>query len=256
MGLFGKLFEKKVCSVCGDEIGLLGNRKLEDGNLCKNCAAKLSPFFSDRRSSTVDEIKAQLEYREENKNAVEAFHTTLSLGEDTKVLVDEDAKKFIVTRARDIVSANPDVLDFSQVTGVDINIDEDRDEATTEDKDGNEVSFNPPRYTYEYDFEIIINVNHPYFDTIRFDLNSSSVQINPNAPYPANVPARPSLNVEYRRYDEMAKEIKEVLTTGRREAREAAAPVAPKSPVICKLCGATTVPDANGCCEYCGGPVE
>ena len=55
MGLFGKLFEKKECSVCGGEIGLLGNRKLEDGNLCKNCAAKLSPWFSDRRQSTVAE---------------------------------------------------------------------------------------------------------------------------------------------------------------------------------------------------------
>ena len=50
MGLFGKLFEKKECSVCGGEIGLLGNRKLEDGNLCKDCAAKLSPWFSDRRA--------------------------------------------------------------------------------------------------------------------------------------------------------------------------------------------------------------
>jgi len=27
MGLFGKLFEKKECAFCGDEIGLLGNRK-------------------------------------------------------------------------------------------------------------------------------------------------------------------------------------------------------------------------------------
>lgn len=54
MGLFGNLFEKKICSVCGEEIGLLGNRKLEDGNLCKNCAKKLSPWFSDRRHSTVD----------------------------------------------------------------------------------------------------------------------------------------------------------------------------------------------------------
>ena len=62
MGIFSKLFEKKVCSVCGGEIGLLGNRKLEDGNLCKNCAAKLSPLFSGRRNSTVDEIKAQLAY--------------------------------------------------------------------------------------------------------------------------------------------------------------------------------------------------
>ena len=52
------LFDKKFCDVCGDKIGLLGNRKLEDGNLCKNCAAKLSPWFSERRSSTVEDIKA------------------------------------------------------------------------------------------------------------------------------------------------------------------------------------------------------
>lgn len=37
-------FDKKYCDVCGEKIGLLGNRKLEDGNLCKDCAAKLSPF--------------------------------------------------------------------------------------------------------------------------------------------------------------------------------------------------------------------
>lgn len=43
MGFFGKLFEKKICSICGGEIGLLGNRKLADGNLCKKCARKLSP---------------------------------------------------------------------------------------------------------------------------------------------------------------------------------------------------------------------
>ena len=53
-------FDKKYCDVCGEKIGLLGNRKLEDGNLCKDCAAKLSPFFSERKSSTVEEIKQQL----------------------------------------------------------------------------------------------------------------------------------------------------------------------------------------------------
>lgn len=52
------LFDKKYCDICGEKIGLLGNRKLENGNLCKDCAGKLSPFFSDRRNSTVEEIKA------------------------------------------------------------------------------------------------------------------------------------------------------------------------------------------------------
>ena len=90
MALFGKLFEKKECAICGGEIGLLGNRKLEDGNCCKNCAAKLSPWFSDRRQSTVEEIKEQLAYREANQEKVAAFRVTRTLGEGMKVLLDED----------------------------------------------------------------------------------------------------------------------------------------------------------------------
>ena len=73
MGLFGKLFEKKECAICGGEIGLLGNRKLEDGNMCKACAAKLSPWFDERRHSTVAQIEEQLEYRESNKETSPRF---------------------------------------------------------------------------------------------------------------------------------------------------------------------------------------
>jgi len=40
MGFFSKLFEKKECAFCGGEIGMLGNRKLEDGNMCKTCAVE------------------------------------------------------------------------------------------------------------------------------------------------------------------------------------------------------------------------
>ena len=124
MALFGKLFEKKECAICGGEIGLLGNRKLEDGNCCKNCAAKLSPWFNDRRQSTVEEIKEQLAYREANKEKVAAFHITRTLGEDTKVLLDEDAGLFMVTASRNLADANPDVLAFSDVTGCKLDIDE------------------------------------------------------------------------------------------------------------------------------------
>ena len=74
-------YKKEECAICGGEIGLLGNRKLEDGNCCKNCAAKLSPWFSDRRQSTVEEIKEQLAYREANQEKVAAFRVTRTLGE-------------------------------------------------------------------------------------------------------------------------------------------------------------------------------
>ena len=50
------LFDKKICDICGEKIGLLGNRKLDDGNLCKDCAKKLSPWFEERRHSTVEDI--------------------------------------------------------------------------------------------------------------------------------------------------------------------------------------------------------
>lgn len=51
------LFDKKVCDICGEKIGLLGNRKLDDGNLCKDCAKKLSPWFEERRHSTVEILR-------------------------------------------------------------------------------------------------------------------------------------------------------------------------------------------------------
>lgn len=250
------LFDKKYCSICGDKIGLLGNRKLEDGNMCKNCAAKLSPFFSDRRGSTAADIKAQLAYREENRNAVAKLNITRSFGEDTRILLDEDARKFVVTRARNLAEANPDVIDYSMVTGVDIDIDEDADEQTWDDAQGNSKSYNPPRFTYSYDFHIVIRVNHPYFDTIKVDLNSSSVYTCEKGVTEAQKP-NPENNAEYRKYKEMCDEIKAALLGARQQARDAAAAaVAPPEFMKCRFCGANTKPDESGCCEFCGSPLK
>ena len=102
---------------------MLGARKLEDGSICKNCAAKLSPWFSERRQSTVAEIRAQLSYREANQEKVSSFCITRTLGERTKVLLDENAGLFMVTAAKDLKEANPDVLSFSDVTGCKLDID-------------------------------------------------------------------------------------------------------------------------------------
>lgn len=157
------LFDKKYCDICGEKIGLLGNRKLEDGNLCKDCAKKLSPWFSDRRSSTVSEIKEQLAYREKNRERAAQFRTTRSYGEDWKLLLDEEHRWFTVTRARDLADANLDILDYTALTGCRVDIDESRTEQMREDADGKEISYVPPRYEYSYDFDIIISVSHPLF---------------------------------------------------------------------------------------------
>lgn len=272
MGLFGKLFEKKECAICGGEIGLLGNRKLEDGNMCKDCAKLLSPWFSDRRRSTVEDIKAQLAYREENKARVAAFHTTRSLGERTRVLLDEDAGRFLVTSERDLEKANPDVLDFSAVTGCRLDIDEDRREVLRDGPDGKKVSYQPPRYEWSYDFDIVITVEHPWFDEMRFRINPRSVEMVSELGVAAGRGLAksglgklltvgggfdPSYNVEYREYKQMGDEICAALTAVREGVRaEAAAAAAPKRSVTCPCCGATTTPDSSGRCEYCGGSVD
>ena len=158
----------------------MGNQKLEDGNLCKDCAKQLSPWFSDRRRSTVEDIiKRQLAYREENRGRASQFRTTRSYGEDCKVLLDEEHRWFTVTRALDLADANPDILDCTALTGCRVDIDESRTEQKREGPDGKEVTYNPPRYEYSYDFEVIISVNNPYFDEMKFRLNNSSVYIEP-----------------------------------------------------------------------------
>ena len=252
MGFFGKLFEKENCAFCGKELGVFGKKKLEDGVMCGDCQKKLSPLFSDRRSSTIAEIREQLDYREANKAEVKKFRTTRTFGENMKILLDEDARKFMVTDERNIIAANPDVLDFSDVTGCIIDVDEDKREIMRDTENG-EVSYVPPRYEYSYDFDIVINVRNPYFDEIRFRLNGSSVDIEVRG----TIPPRPENNIQYREYKAMGEEIKKALLEVREQVREeAAAASAPKTAMTCPWCGATTIPDANGCCEYCGGAMN
>ena len=237
----------------------MGNQKLEDGNLCKDCAKQLSPWFSDRRRSTVEDIKRQLAYREENRGRASQFRTTRSYGEDCKVLLDEEHRWFTVTRARDLADANPDILDYTALTGCRVDIDESRTEQKREGPDGKEVSYNPPRYEYSYDFYITIFVNNPYFDEMRFQINSSSVDITPPPGTRPGMTSRynPETNVEYRNCKKLGEEIRQVLTQVRRDVREKIEQAAaPKAAVTCPCCGATTTPDASGCCEYCGGAVN
>ena len=280
------LFDRKYCSVCGDKIALLGNRKLEDGNLCKNCAGKLSPWFSERRHSTLEEIRRQLDYREANKAAVAAFHASRTLGRNTKVYIDEDARTFMVTSAKNLAEANPDVIHCSAVTDCYVDSHEFRRELKHADKDGKQVSYVPPKYEYTYDLYAVIRVNHPYFDEIRFKLNPSSIQAGGRSVNYAPVSAAhrnrpisavavgalldslagaqgssqrkgPTWNTEYNDYLALGEAICDMLMALRQEHREeTAAQNEPKAAVTCPHCGAPTIPDANGCCEYCGGALD
>ncbi|WP_077597434.1 DUF4428 domain-containing protein [Olsenella urininfantis] len=240
MGLFDR-FKKGECEVCGKEIGALGKRKIDDGYICKDCANKLSRYYTGRKRSSIDDIKAQLEYREANMAEVEAFSVSRTLGLDEKVMIDEGRGSFVVVSGgRNWKSTNPDVIPLSQVTGAQVDFDESRSEETYLDDEGNRRSYVPPRYSYSYSSRVEVNVNNPWFDSFSIDVASGSTSM----PH--------SLESEQAR--SAAQEICSALTTEReRIHEEAEASRAPKTAMTCPHCGATTIPDASGCCEYCGG---
>lgn len=192
------LFDKKYCDICGEKIGLLGNRKLEDGNLCKDCASKLSPFFSGRKSATVEEIKQQLAYREENKQKLASFRPSKTFGESRKIYIDEAAGTFIVTSRSNWRDDNPDLISLSQVTACNTDIQENRDEIYQETEDGKSVSYNPPRYEYSYEFKVQILVDSPWFSEINLELSDGN---RPDSQY----------TEQYREYERQMYELNNAL---------------------------------------------
>ena len=94
---------------------------------------------------------------------------------------------------------------------------------------------------------------------MRFKINSSSVDITPPPAMRPGMATRydPESNVAYRNCKKLGEEIRQMLTQIRKDVREKIEQAAaPKMAVTCPYCGATTTPDASGCCEYCGGAVN
>ncbi len=266
------LFDKKYCDICGEKIGLLGNRKLEDGNLCKNCAGKLSPFFSERRNSTVQDIRNQLEYRAENKKKLESFSPMLTFDGSKKVYINPYRELFIVTSLSDWRSGNPDLIGFSQVQRVDTEIRENKEEIFYKDAEGNRKSYEPRRYECDYEFNVSVLVDSPWFSEIDIELSDGN---RPDSPY----------TDLYREYEKKMYELRDILM--RRDERyrvwdgdgamkktvvsvdrpSEPAPVsgsqggelwkcascgADNRGKFCGNCGAVKPSGADSCCENCG----
>ena len=64
MGLFGNLFSKQTCGVCGKEVGALSRTKLKDDNyLCNDCRKNTSALFR-LNYHDLESTKKHLEYME------------------------------------------------------------------------------------------------------------------------------------------------------------------------------------------------
>ncbi len=235
------LFDKKFCDVCGEKIGLLGNKKLEDGNLCKDCAKKLSPLFSERRHSTVDEIKKQLAYREENAVLLESFTPDRTYGRSKKVFVDTAARKFVVTFFDDWKYDSPDLISFDQVKNVQCEVKEDRTELFYKDSEGKNKSYSPPRYEFEYDFNVVLTIDSPWFDEIKINLAGSPA---PNSPHTA----------EYQECEFQMKELSDLLLNRGIVTNVPTAPTAqPAAQQNGWTCACGTV-NTGKFCSACGSP--
>ena len=153
------------------------------------------------------------------------------------------------------------ILNYSQLTGSHLDIDEGRRELRRTDKDGKQVSYDPPRYEYSYNFDFTITVNTPYFDEMSFRLNPRPIILESEAPSVFSLVRSidPSYNIEYRRYIQLADEMRAAVDQAR--AVSHAAPTAnrvqniptPAASVewICPACGGS---NTGKFCEYCGTP--
>ena len=158
------LFSKKECSICGDKSGLLSNRKLADGNLCKECRARLSPFYEVTNKDTVAQIAAQLAYREQNLAELDRFRPTVVAGGAGKVFIDMEMGKFTLASERELREGNPDLFDLSGLRSVSFFA---RERIIKGDEDESD--------RFDYDFYLKFAVDHPFLRSFSYQYNGKPV---------------------------------------------------------------------------------
>ena len=181
MGLFDR-FKKQDCEICGKEVGMFGYKKLQDGEICKDCVKLLSPWFEDRRESTVAQIKEQLAYREQNAKEHENFTISRKIGDEEAFMYIEEVNgvptRFFVTSRSDYKAENPDIISFKDVASCVTDIQVRDEEIKQKNAEGQMVSCNPRRYKHHHDFYIKMEIrNNPYFDDIKFRINGSCITL-------------------------------------------------------------------------------
>jgi hypothetical protein len=235
------IFDKKFCDICGNKIGLLGNRKLKDGNMCADCAKKISPLLTGRREFTLEDMKRHLAYREANQGIVKNFKETRTIGNNYRLHIDDDQGFIVISKSSNFRNDNPDVLQFSQITGCNFIIKE--EQHSVEDTSAPKVEGKPtPRKTIvDYDVQMTISINSPWFQNMEVSLGKDLKKYTQ----------------DYNNAVKEAEEIKKALAELHFEQREkAVAAAAPKKPVTCPNCGGVSTPTPEGRCEYCNSVIE
>ena len=263
-------FLTKSCSLCGSNIFALGGYSLKDGCYCKHCKAKLSPFFTHEKTLTINDIQNQLKQRSKNEEQFAKLVPTKTIGNNPKLLIDENSGQFAVlfaaTKHR---THTPDVINVSQLTDCTVEINESKNEVKYKDFQDNLKSFSPPYYAYSYDFFLTISVSIPYINSIRIKLNEKTIdndqplviektggigQMFKDALGSArsyngltsNI-AEVQASSAYQKTERLANEMKgSLLHTKKSLAKES-------TPIRCPWCGCLVIDNTTGICEHCCG---
>ncbi|MBQ3389833.1 MAG: DUF4428 domain-containing protein [Firmicutes bacterium] len=180
------LFSKKGCAVCGEKAGL-GSKSLTDGELCKDCRKKLSPWFEEYKGSSSEDIRAQIEAREENKKALEDFKVTKAWGikkyaTAMQFIYDQDQKCFVVVEGPEETfrDRNPDIIRFDQVRNIWLEVDEGWSESGDQYAPKSNRILTQDKYDevfWRYDFYLNFALDHPYLKQIRYPMNFKTTVI-------------------------------------------------------------------------------
>ena len=259
--------EQMRCDICGGEIRSVADTELLDGHICPQCAEKLSPWFTDDLDCTeVVEIKRQIQGRKENQKLLGDFHPTRQFGFDTKILVDDDARTFLVTETGDLMAENPDILRIDDVSFCSVDPEEDY------------ADVGPGQFRYRYTFQVDISMDHPYIDSIQFPLNEEPLEYMSGTKkgFLGFGGFDPEGQEDYDALTALGEKIENVLNddddgTDDEKYRVKGNPYAireepkstvqlgeggtfvPNQVVTCPWCGSKTRVTERFCCEHCGG---
>ncbi len=113
---------EKICSLCGEPLSRYGNKKIMDGVLCRNCIKPASPWLSDEAylKLSLEDFKGHLAYREENKKELESFKDSKKVEGKYVLYLDEEGRKFALSKRKDYKKDNADVFGFDQIKEISI----------------------------------------------------------------------------------------------------------------------------------------
>ena len=113
---------ENVCCLCGEPLSRFGNKKIRDGVLCRNCIKAASPWLSDEdyEKLTLEAYKEHLAYREANLEKLKAFSAEKQVEGKYSLYLDEQKKEFVISKRKDYLKENADVVSFDDIKEISI----------------------------------------------------------------------------------------------------------------------------------------